>query len=94
MERGLIEYSAEHSFIFIDWERIRAFAALEEPLRLPQSKAYYFTETKRFKARRQTIGQLNARYRTNIHRELTDSEKWFFEKVESMISEIVPPEWL
>ena len=84
MDHGLIEYSAEHAFIFIDWERIRTFAMLEKPLRLPQGKAYRFTKTTRFKERRQTIGQLCASYRTNIRRELSDTEKWFFEKVETM----------
>ena len=53
-------------------------------MRLPKGKAYHFTKPKRFKERRQTIGQLCAGYRTNVQRELSETEKWFFEKVEAM----------
>lgn len=58
VEHGLIDYSAEHGFIFIDWQRIRAFAMLEKPLRLPQSKLFRFGAAAYLKPRLPTIGQL------------------------------------
>ena len=80
----MIEYNRERNYIFIDWDRIRAFAMLSEPLRLPQGKVYHFTRTKRFKARRCTVGQQMQQYHATIQRELTDTEQWFYRRAEDM----------
>ena len=88
----MIEYNRERNYIFIDWDRIRAFAMLSEPLRLPQGKVYHFTRTKRFKARRCTVGQQMQQYHATIQRELDqmisqiddNAEQWFYRRAEDM----------
>lgn len=59
-DRGLISYNAEQGYIYIDWRRVRAFAMLEKPLRLPQWKRYYFTRTMYRNMPTPTIGQLSS----------------------------------
>lgn len=83
IDRGLIAYEPG-SYILVDWDRIRIFAALEKPLTLPRSKAYTFSPVRKTTSKAPTIGQTGRKYRIRNPRTLTATEKHFYSTVDQL----------
>lgn len=86
VNHGLIAYNRERRYIYIAWNRIRAFAILEEPLRITRGKCTFFpVEPKSAHiVKDRTIGKIGRKYRITTPRELTDEEKKRFSILDSM----------
>ena len=83
---GLINYSSEKHFIHIGWSRIKAYAMLEQPLRLTRGQCTFFpfTEEPKLLRKRITLKQLGAKYRIKEPRQLEPWEEEFYDKLEQM----------
>ena len=86
VNHGLIAYNREKRYIYIAWNRIRAFAILEEPLRITRGKCTFFPvePLSVHIAQDRTIGKIGRKYRINTPRDLTDEEKERFSILDSM----------
>lgn len=85
VDHGLIAYNREKRYIYIAWNRIRAFAILEEPLRITRWKCTFFpVEPISVHIAKETIGKIGRKYRINTPRDLTDEEKKRFSILDSM----------
>lgn len=84
VSHGLIAYDHQGEIIRIDWHRIRAFALLEKPLRLPRGKRYFFAPVRQVHHTEKTLAQLGRKYRIRNPRKLTDTEKHFYSRLEEM----------
>lgn len=84
VDRGLIAYEPE-DYVAVDWRRIKTFAALEKPLRLPSSGNYFFAPARPCR-REKTIGQIcmEKGWWIKNPRPLTATEKTFYDAAESM----------
>lgn len=89
IDRSLINYDKHRKFILIAWNRIRAFAMLDRPLRLTRNKyAFYpYTEAPKYLSRKKTIGELGRKYRIVNPRELSEEEERFYNTLENMTEE-------
>ena len=89
VKRGLIAYNNEHGFIYIGWDRIRAFAMLEMPLRLPRGNRYFFSPVRypRPVKWEQTQGQTGRKYRIRHPRQQSEAEKQWFSTLEAMTAQ-------
>ena len=78
IDRGLIAYEPE-DFIMLDWQRIRTFAALEKPLRLPKNGNCFFAPVKPY-LKEPTLREIwyKEGYWIKNPRPLTDTEKKFY----------------
>lgn len=86
IDRGLIAYKPGN-YVMLDWQRIRIFAALEKPLRLPRDGNCFFAPAKPY-SRELTIQEIwqKEHYRVKNPRPLTASEKKFY-KVAARMTE-------
>lgn len=84
MDKGLISFDRHREIILIDWRRIRIFAALEKPLRLPNSGNYYFAPVHRETTVKKTLKELGRQYRIRSPRELTPTEVYYYDRLEQL----------
>ena len=86
VDHGLINYNREQRYIYIAWNRIRAFAMLDKPLRITRGKCYFFPaiETKEYIEPDKTVGSAGREYRLINPRQLSDEEKRQFTILENM----------
>lgn len=86
VDYGLINYSNEKHFIHIGWSRIRAYAMLEQPLRVTRGQCTFFPFTEEPKALRKakTLKQLGAKYKIKEPRQLEPWEEMFYDRLEQM----------
>lgn len=85
-DHGLIAYSEAEEYIYIDWQHIRIYAALEKPLELRRKKCF-FSPAKKPPRPAPTLGQDGKKYRIVNPRKLSPTEKQFYSKIESMTEE-------
>ena len=76
---GLIAYQPKVC-VYIDWERIKVYASLQKPLRLPQSKNYTFApaECPRKKKPRKTLQYYENKFHINNERIMSPWEEKFY----------------
>ena len=84
VDKGLISFDRQREIILIDWRRIRIFAALEKPLRLPNSGNYYFAPVRRETTVKKTLKELGRQYRIRNPRELTPTEVYYYDRLEQL----------
>ena len=84
VDKGLIGFDRQKEIILIDWRRIRIFAALEKPLRLPNSGNYYFAPVRRETTVKKTLKELGRQYRIRNTRELTSTEVYYYDRLEQL----------
>ena len=83
---GLIGYSNEKNYIHIAWNRIKAFALLEKPLRVTRNKCVFspFTEIPKAFQKTKTLKTLSTKYVINDPRQLEEWEEDLYNRLEQL----------